>query len=197
MHNQIVQAIEILKQGGIVIFPTDTVYGIGCRMDDEAAVKRLFAVRKRPETKATPVLVSGLEMAQQYLQPIPHEVIDRLVTPYWPGGLTIVLLCQIENVPALVRGGGETIGVRMPNHPMTLALIKGLGVPMLGPSANFSGEATPQRFSDLNPELVKLVDFVVEGECGLKQSSTVIDTTASPWKVLRQGAVQLEMRNEK
>jgi L-threonylcarbamoyladenylate synthase len=195
--NQIVKAIEILRQGGIVIFPTDTVYGIGCRMDDEAAVQRVFSIRKRPETKATPVLVSGLEMAQHYLQPVSQKVIDRLITPYWPGGLTIVLPCQSEKVPVLVRGGGDTIGVRMPNHPTTLSLIEGLGIPILGPSANFSEGATPQRFPDLNPELVKLVDFVVEGECGLKQSSTVIDTTVTPWKILRQGAVQLEVRSEK
>ena len=191
MDQQISQGVTILKQGGIVIFPTDTVYGIGCRMDDERAVARLFTIRKRPETKATPVLVSRLEMAQKYLAPIHNDVIHKLIQPYWPGGLTVVLLCQTEKVSALVRGGGKTMGVRMPNHQMTLGLIEGLGVPMLGPSANFHGETTPQRFSDLNPELVKLVDFVVEGECGLKQASTVIDTTVTPWKILRQGAVSI------
>lgn len=196
MNDQITKAIEILKQGGIVIFPTDTVYGIGCRIDDEQVVKRLFTLRKRPETKATPVLVSDLSMAKRYLEPVPQKVIDMLITPYWPGGVTVILSCQKEKVPELVRGGGNTIGVRMPNHPMTLALIEGLGVPVLGPSANFNAEKTPRRFSDLNPELVKLVDFVVEGECGLKQSSTVIDTTVTPWKILRQGAVDVKLRVE-
>lgn len=196
MSKDIQRAIQVLKRGGIVIFPTDTVYGIGCRIDDESAIKRLFALRKRPETQATPVLVSGLEMAQEYLLSVPEEVIAKLIKPYWPGGLTIVMQSKTEKVPILVRGGGDTIGVRMPNHPTTLALIAGLGVPMLGPSANFHGEATPQRFSDLNPELVKLVDFVIEGECGLKQASTVINTTVTPWTILRQGAVRIGIMNQ-
>jgi len=195
MNDQIEQAIQILKQGGVVIFPTDTVYGIGCRLDDEAAIKRLFTLRKRPETQATPVLVSGLAMAQEYLLSVPQDVKEKLILPYWPGGLTIVLPCHREKVPSLVRGGGTTMGVRMPNHAMTLSLIAGLGVPMLGPSANFHGEATPQRFSDLNPELVKLVDFVVKGECGLKKASTVIDCSVKPWRILREGAVELQVEN--
>ena len=80
----VLQAIEILKNGGVVIFPTDTAFGIGCRIDNEEAVKRLFAIRKRSETKAVPVLVSSLHMAQEYVQVVPADVIEKLVKPYWP-----------------------------------------------------------------------------------------------------------------
>ena len=196
---EIQQAIRILQDGGIVIFPTDTAFGIGCRMDNEVAVKRLFAIRKRPETKAVPVLVASLQMAQAYLQPISSEVIDKLITPFWPGGLTIVLAAQEEKVPALVRGGTATLGVRMPDHPTTLALINGIGIPIVGTSANFSDEATPYTFESLNKELIKKVDFVVSGDCYGHQASTVIDCTVKPWKILRQGkiAVNSEVRGEK
>lgn len=194
-HTQ--KAITILQQGGIVIYPTDTAFGIGCRIDDEAAVKRLFTIRRRPETQATPVLISSLEMAKDFLQPVPQEVIEKLIEPYWPGGLTVILRCKTDKVPALVRGGKEMHGVRIPNHKTTLEIIKGVGVPILGPSANFHGEPTPFRFEDLDPELIKLVDYVVPGECHQKEASTVIDTTVSPWKIIRQGAVMVEVRGEK
>src|SRR5580693_4770973 len=99
--DDIQKAIQILKNGGIVIFPTDTAFGIGCRIDDEEAIKRLFTIRKRPETKAVPVLVSDLHMARKYLKPVPPEVIEKLITPYWPGALTIVLECNTKKIPAL------------------------------------------------------------------------------------------------
>src|SRR6185437_5626267 len=105
------KAIKILKVGGVVIFPTDTAFGIGCRIDDEEAVKRLFGIRKRSETKAVPVLVSSLHMAEQYVTEVPHAVIEKLIKPYWPGAVTIVMQSRTEKVPSLVRGGGESIGV--------------------------------------------------------------------------------------
>lgn len=191
--DEISKAIRILKDGGIVIFPTDTAFGIGCRIDDEDAVKRLFAVRKRPENKAVPVLVSSFHMAQEYLQEVPQDVIEKLVNPYWPGALTIVLKSKTEKIPLLVRGGTNTLGVRVPDHLTTLALINGVGIPLVGTSANFAGEQTPYTFEDLDKELVKMVDFVVPGECHTKQASTVIDCTVKPWKILRQGHIRLKI----
>jgi L-threonylcarbamoyladenylate synthase len=187
------QAVQVLKDGGIVIFPTDTAFGIGCRIDDENAVKKLFRIRKRPETKAVPVLVSSLHMAQEYLLPVPHDVIEKLMKSYWPGALTIVLHSRTDKVSSLVRGGGDTLGVRVPDHLTTLALINGAGIPILGTSANFAGEATPYEFADLNKDLVKQVDYVVPGECHTKKASTVIDCTGDQWKILRQGAVYLDL----
>jgi L-threonylcarbamoyladenylate synthase len=194
MNDQHKEAVLTLKKGGIVIFPTDTAFGIGCRVDDEIAVGKLFRLRKRPETKATPVLVSGLEMARDYLQDVPDVVVDKLIKHYWPGALTIVLRAKIQKVPGLVRGGGDTLGVRMPNHPLTLDLIGKVGTPIVGTSANFAGEETPYFYEDLDPELVKLVDYVLPGECNLRQASTVIDCTVSPWKILREGAVEISIK---
>ena len=188
--NEIQSAIQILNQGGIIIFPTDTAFGIGCRMDNEKVIGRLFELRKRPESQATPVLVSSLEMAQDYVCPIQSEVKEKLIKYYWPGALTIVLPCQKEKVPKLVRGNSSTLGIRMPKSLLCLEIIRRAGV-ILGPSANFHGAPTPFRFQDLDKELVKLVDFVIIGECSLRQASTVIDCSVAPWKILRQGDVKI------
>ncbi len=190
--DDVIKAVPILKNGGIVIYPTDTAFAIGCRIDNGDAVRRLFHIRKRSETKAVPVLVSDLQMAQQYVKEVPQEVFEKLMKPYWPGALTIILRSQTERVPALVRGGTDTLGVRVPDHKTTLALINGVGVPLIGTSANFAGEQTPYTFENLDKELVKQVDFVVRGECYVKLASTVIDCTQEPWKILRQGAVQVD-----
>jgi L-threonylcarbamoyladenylate synthase len=191
--NDIEKAGEVLKKGGIVIYPTDTAFGIGCRIDDQNAVARLFVLRKRPETQATPVMVDTVKMAQDYLAPIPELVVQKLIEPYWPGALTIVLPCLSDKVPALVRGGTQTIGVRIPAHPVARSLVRNLGIPILGPSANFHGDPTPYSYEVLNPELLKLADFVIDGECTVKQQSTVIDCSVTPWKILRQGAVKIEL----
>ncbi len=186
-------AITVLKNGGIAVFPTDTAFGIGCRIDDEKAVKKLFKIRKRPETQATPVLVSSQKMAEKYLGLIPKEIEEKLISKYWPGALTIILPCKKEKVPELVRGKGATLGVRMPNNETTLGIIQGLGVPMLGPSANFHGEKTPYSLEEVDPELLKLVDVVVPGECAVKQASTVIDCSVDHWKMVREGAIKLQL----
>lgn len=192
MEEQIKQAVSVLNNGGIVIFPTDTAFGIGCRIDDRSAVERLFKIRNRPKDKAVPVLVDSIRMVKEYVGPI-DEKVKRLMNKYWPGGLTLILKCKTEKVPILVRGGGDTLGVRMPDHKIALSIISGVGVPILGPSANFAGEKTPYSFSDLDPQLVKKVDFVVDGTCKYKHASTVIDCTTSAWKILREGAVKINI----
>lgn len=191
MDTKIQQAITILKQGGIVIYPTDTVYGIGCRIDEPSAIARLYALRRRPETQASPVLSASLAMLEPFLQPIDENVVTKLLKPYWPGALTVILTCRSEKLSPLVRGGTDTLGVRVPNHLLTIEMIEGVGVPIIGTSANFKGERTPTALEELDPELVKLVDFVVPGKCYAKEASTVIDVTNRPWKIVRQGAIDL------
>lgn len=190
-ENEIQRAIEILNRGGIVVFPTDTAFGVGCRIDNENAVEKLLKLKKRPEGQAVPVLVDSIEMAQEYLLPFPDKVL-KLMRKYWPGGLTIVFPCRIEKVFKKIRGGGKTLGVRWPDHPGIKKIIRGIGVPILGPSANFHGAPTPYRSSDLNPDFLKRVDFVLEDEETHRQKpSTVIDCSQKPWKIIRQGAVQI------
>ena len=192
MDKKTENAIEVFKKGGIVIFPTDTAIGIGCRIDDEKAIKKLFKIRKRSEDKPLLALVDSVEMAQSYLLPIPKKVQDELISHYWPGKLTIILKCNTDKIPFLVRGGGNNLGVRFPNDSTLLTLIRGVGRPIVAPSANFSGEKTPFRFEDLNPELAKQADYVLNGVVGLEKNvSTIIDCTVTTWKVIREGAVKI------
>lgn len=193
MNTDIEKAVRVLNEGGIIIFPTDTAFGIGCRIDKESAIERLFKIRKRSIFQATPVLVSSLEMANDYVLEIPKDVREKLINRFWPGALTIVLQSRIDKVPELVRGHGTTVGVRMPNNQITLEIIKRVGIPILGPSANFHGAKTPYEFKELDNELVKLVDYVVSGECELKKPSTVIDCSKTPWEILRQGALKVNI----
>lgn len=189
--DKIKKAIEVFRNGGIVVFPTDTAIGIGCRIDDEKAVKRLFKIRKRPEKKAVPVLFNNINMVRKYIEKIPKDV-GGLMKKYWPGALTIILSCNKTKVSLLVRGGGKTLGVRIPDNKIIQTIISEVGVPILGPSANFSGKETPFEFKDLNPKLVNLTDYVLHDETGLgRDVSTVIDCTVEPWKIIRQGAVKI------
>lgn len=185
------KAIKVVKDGGIVIYPTDTAFGIGCRIDDHSAVDRLFAVRRRPVTQATPVLVASRDMACVYFDS-PSDIVRRFMHRYWPGALTIIAPCDKNVVYSPIRGGGETIGLRQPGHETALELIRGANVPIIGMSANFHGGPTPYRFDRLNSELVRLVDYVVPGECSVKMASTVVDCSVSPYRIIRQGAVRLE-----
>ncbi len=183
-------AIEIVRNGGIIIFPTDTAFGIGCRIDKPRAVDRLFKMRRRPIVQAMPILVSSIKMSLTYYLD-PSDVVRRLMKKYWPGALTIIAPCNMNCIDSPIRAGGETVGLRMPNHLAILRIIEEVGVPVLGPSANFHGKTTPYSSENLDPELVKLVDYVVPGQCTVKQVSTVVDCTVNPYKILRQGAVKL------
>lgn len=190
MDNIVSEAMLVLTQGGIVIYPTDTAFGIGCRIDRSESVDRLFRLRKRPVAQAMPVLVDSIDRALPYYDQ-PNNIVRRLMDTYWPGALTIISASNNERIYSPIRGGSNTVGLRMPNHETTLTLIRGVNVPILGSSANFHGNPTPFRFEDLDAELTRLVDYVVPGICGAGIASTVVDATHTPAVITRQGAVTL------
>lgn len=201
MNLSLNQAIKIVGGGGIIIFPTDTAFGIGCRIDSEASVKRLFEIRKRPKDKAVPVLFDSVEKVREYVLPFDIEV-ENLMKKHWPGALTIVLKCKVPRVSGLVRGSGDTLGVRIPNYKPLRDLIKNISVPIVGTSANFAGEKTPFTFNELDKNLVKQTDGVMIGPANQalqgaslqkKQISTVIDCTEKKWRILREGAVKIDL----
>jgi len=191
MEEKIEKAAEILKKGGIVIFPTDTVFGIGCRIDNKNAVEKLFKIKRKPPGRVAPILVNSIEMAQEYLEPIPKEVIKKLMKPYWPGGLTIILPAKSGKVSAILKGSSGTLGVRMPKHKTILKIIKNVGIPFVGTSANFFGDKAPSKFSEIDKRLIALVDFSLNGRCTEKMASTVVDCSKRPFEMIRQGAVKL------
>lgn len=188
------EAIAILKKGGVGIFPTDTAFALGCRIDDAKAVERLFGLKERSQYKASPVLVDSIEMAQEYLLPFSDKIVEKFFKQYWPGALTVILPSRVEKVSPVVTGGGRTLGVRMPNHDDALTMISDIGVPLLGTSANLAGGKTPFYLEDINLELGESVDFIMEGMCGeIEQVSTVVDVSQKPWRVVREGGVKIEL----
>ena len=197
MNISLEEAVKIIEKGGIIIFPTDTAFGIGCRIDSEQATERLFEIRKRPKDKAVPVLFESIERVKEYALPFDQEV-ENLMNKYWPGALTIVLKCKVYKVPNLARGGKDTLGVRIPNYKPLIELIKKVGVPIIGTSANFAGKPTPFTIDELDQGLVKQVDGVLQGvslQKGNKQTSTVVDCTSKLWKILRQGSVKPDVQS--
>ena len=188
------KAVTVLNNGGIIIYPTDTAFGIGCRIDFKQSVKKLFKIRLRPETQAVPVLVGNIVMAEKYLDsPLPDNV-RRLMKDFWPGALTVIYKCNQKLVSPLVRGGGKNLGVRMPDHGVILEIINRVGVPILGPSANFHGQSTPFYENELDPELVRLVDYLIKGVCKSNRASTVLDVSSKTWQILRQGTIKVDFK---
>jgi len=182
-----------LRSGGFGVFPTDTAYGVGCRMDNEGAVKWVFDVKKRNYDEPVPVLVDSVMMAKGYVSDEYVSVFHEVTGRYWPGALTVVVPCKRDLVNEMVRGGGDKIGMRMPDNDICLELIKGVGVPIIGTSANFHGKVSVFSFEDLDEEFTKLVDFVIKGECRFGKASTVLDISTEPFNVLRQGAVEVSL----
>lgn len=191
--NDLESAIENFRKGKIGIFPTDTAFGIGCIMDSEDSVKKVFEIRNRSKEKAVLVLVSSIEMAQEYLEEIPKDVKDEILNKYWPGGVTVILKCQKDKVSEIVRSGGDTLAVRLPDHKGLVSIIEKVGVPVIAPSANISGGKTPVLLSEVSDILKEEVDFVLSGVCTIKGVSTIIDCSKKDWEILRQGVVKINI----
>ena len=184
------RALEVLHSGGVVVYPTDTVYGVGCRIDHEAAVRRIYALKGREPTEPLPVLLADPAQLDEYGTAI-SAAARRLAALHWPGALTIIVR-RSARIPALVAGGGETIGLRVPGHPIPRALVRELGVPIVGTSANSHGAPSPLTIQQVVFDLGDRVDLVIDGgRVPLGRESTVIDATVDPPRVLRHGAVVL------
>ena len=174
------RAADILKRGGIVVFPTDTVYGIGCRWDFPKSVERIYQIKNTPKTQPFPILVATGSQAKEIAKI--NETAQKLMDKYWPGTLTIILN---------IKGSDQKIGVRLPDSNVTRALIEQVGVPIIGTSANIHGRGAVRTSKELDPNLIKQVDYVLEGKCEGGVESTVVDASVDPPKILRQGAVYL------
>jgi L-threonylcarbamoyladenylate synthase len=187
-EQQIETAIEILKKGGVIAFPTDTVYGFGANAALESAVEKIYVVKHRPHHLPLPLLISDITQ----LAPVACRVTPLawyLAKRFWPGGLTLVLHKSSE-VLDVITAGSDTVAVRVPAHPVPVAIIEGLGTPIIGTSANLSGSpglATAQEVSD---QIGDGVDFIIEGDkCHSGVESTVVDVTTEHPKILREGAI--------
>jgi L-threonylcarbamoyladenylate synthase len=191
LEKQIKKAISILKKGGVVAYPTDTVYGLGACMTDTAAVDRIFQVKGRPKGMALPVLLADKVQMESIVTSVPLSAL-RLADEFFPGALTIILP-KSDIVPDIITGGGRTVAFRIPDHPVPLALIKGLGKPIVGTSANLSGQPSALTAGEVQAQIGDKIDMVIDGgRCPGGIESTVIDLSGKKPVVRRQGAISIE-----
>lgn len=186
--DKIKKGVDILKRSGVIAFPTDTVYGLGAGIFSESAVKRLFRIKKRPYGMALPVLVADVTQMKQVSTKLPM-LACRLVERFLPGALTLILP-KSKEVPDIVTGGGKTVAVRIPDHPVPIALIKGLGEPIIGTSANRSGDRSSTTALEVKESLGDSVDYIIDGgeSSGVKES-TIVDFSGDKPKLVREGAI--------
>ena len=187
----IATAARILAEGGLVAFPTDTVYGVGAHVFQPDAVERIYVAKIRPRDKAIPILLARADDLPLVAEGI-TETAWLLAERFWPGGLTLVLPRK-DNVPDIVSAGGPTVAVRVPDHPVFLALIAALGAPLAGTSANLSGRPSPVTAQEVEAELGGRIELILDGgRCPGGTPSTVLDLTADPPTILRAGAIGVE-----
>jgi L-threonylcarbamoyladenylate synthase len=181
------EGVSILKKGGVIAYPTDTVYGLGADAFNSVAVERIYEIKDRSESNPFPLLIADVKQLAALAEPIP-ELARFLARQFWPGGVTLVL-SKKDTVPAYLASG-PTIAVRVPDHPTCLALLQHLAGPLIGTSANVSGQPAALTADEVRQQLGDRVDLVIDGgRCPGGKESTVVDTTREPPAVLRQGIV--------
>ncbi len=191
IEKQIELAISILVSGGLVAFPTDTVYGLGASAFIDRAVKRVYEVKGRPHHLPLPLLLADISEIGMVAYPVP-EIAWRLAERFLPGGLTLVLP-KAPSLTTIATAGGNTVAVRIPNHPIPLALIRGLAAPLTGTSANISGRASPVTAEEVSHQMGGSVELIIDGgRCPGGIESTVLDITGEVPRILREGAISRE-----
>lgn len=192
MNVEYKKALKHITKGNIVVFPTDTVTGVGCSMGDTEAIEKLYDIKGRSFKKPTAVLISDLEMFRTLISCEEDSFLKKITEKYWPGKLTIVLDASVI-VPSIIMGNSRKVGVRMPKHEKIIKLIKELGRPLVATSANFKGEKAPVLFSEVDSLFLNKVDFYIREDSKGNQASTVIDYLGnSNFDYIRKGSVILD-----
>ena len=194
-HNAIAEAAEIIRRGGLLGIPTETVYGLGADALNEEAVGHIFEAKGRPQDNPLIIHVPSADWLERYCRDVP-ETAYALAEKFWPGPLTMILPRR-EMVPLRTTGGLETVGVRCPDHPVTLAIIEAADVPVAAPSGNTSGRPSPTTAAHMIEDMNGKIDGIVDGgPCTVGVESTIIDLTVQPPRLLRPGGLPLEALEE-
>jgi len=194
LQREIEKGVKILQKGGVIAFPTDTVYGLGADAFNAAAVERIYKIKNRPKNQQLPLLIAGAERLLTLAGPI-SEIAWFLARRFWPGGLTLVLPKKGSVTAHLAPG--PTIAVRVPDHPVCLAIIQRLGNPLIGTSANISGRPAALTAEEVGQQLGGQIDFIINGgKCPGGKESTVVDVTSEMLIVLRQGIIPSDEINK-
>lgn len=190
-NNAITEAAEILRRGGLVGIPTETVYGLGADGLNEDAVRRIFEAKGRPQDNPLILHVASADWLERYCREVPPAAY-ALAEKFWPGPLTMILPRR-DCVPLRTTGGLDTVGVRCPDHPVTLAIIEAAGVPIAAPSGNTSGRPSPTAAQHMIEDMSGKIDAIVDGgACRVGVESTIIDLTVTPPRLLRPGGLPVE-----
>lgn len=185
------KAAEIIRRGGLLGIPTETVYGLGANALNADACRRIYEAKGRPQDNPLIIHVPDASWLSRYCEKVPESAY-RLAEAFWPGPLTMILPKR-EIVPYRTTGGLETVGVRCPNHPVTLAVIAAADVPIAAPSGNTSGRPSPTSAADMLEDMDGKIDGIFDGgPCGVGVESTIIDLTCQPPRLLRAGGLPLE-----
>ncbi len=185
----IARAAELIRRGQVVAFPTETVYGLGANAMDPAAVEKIFAAKGRPGDNPLIVHIADLEEMAPLVQGELPEAAALLAEAFWPGPLTLILP-KSHRIPDAVSAGLDTVGIRMPDHPVARALIRAAGVPIAAPSANRSGRPSPTTARHVLQDMAGRIPLILDGgSCGVGVESTVLDLCSRPARVLRPGGV--------
>jgi L-threonylcarbamoyladenylate synthase len=185
---QIRIAADAIRRGELVVFPTETAYGLAADAMNESAVKRVYDAKGRPDGRALPVQISGIRDLNKVAEYLPENA-KLLAEKYWPGPLTLVLQ-RSSALPKIVTGEMETVGVRVPDHPVAQALLAELGSPIVATSANVSGEDPPLNAEEAIHQVGESISVVLDaGPSRLGVASTVVDLSTVPPRVLRRGSI--------
>ena len=192
IEDKISAAAKILREGGLVGIPTETVYGLAANGLDEKAVKRIFEAKGRPQDNPLILTIPGQQWLPRYCKDIP-PLAYVLARKFWPGPLTMILKCRTDVVPSVITAGLDTVAMRCPNHPVTLAIIREAGIPVAAPSANTSGRPSCTTAQDVLEDMDGKIEGVVDGgPCTVGVESTILDLTCDPPRLLRPGGLPLE-----
>ena len=192
IEDKISAAAKILRDGGLVGIPTETVYGLAANGLDEKAVKRIFEAKGRPQDNPLILTIPGQQWLPRYCKDIP-PLAYVLARKFWPGPLTMILKCRTDVVPSVITAGLDTVAMRCPNHPVTLAIIREAGIPVAAPSANTSGRPSCTTAQDVLEDMDGKIEGVVDGgPCTVGVESTILDLTCDPPRLLRPGGLPLE-----
>ena len=188
-------AARIIRSGGLVAIPTETVYGLGANGLDEAAVAKIFEAKGRPQDNPLILHISDVSQLALFCDPIP-DLAYQLAKRFWPGPLTMVLKCK-QIVPKRTTAGLDTVAIRCPDNAITRAIIAAAGVPIAAPSGNTSGRPSPTTAQHMVEDMDGRIDAIVDGgSCGIGVESTIVDLTVQPPRLLRPGGMPLEPLTE-
>lgn len=187
-HDRILKASRIIKNGGIILFPTQYLYGLGAKALNTEAVDKIFDIKQRPYHKPLLILIDKQKDLDGLVQNIPSAA-ARIMKYFWPGAITIVFKAK-KALPSNLTAGTGRIGVRMPHHPVALALVKAVGSPITATSANISGHSGCSELSDLDASMVDKLDLILDaGPLKGGIGSTIVDVTTDSMKIIREGAI--------